>query len=124
MTKQDIREMSRFHGLPTWDKPSSPCLSSRIAYGVPVTIERLTKVEKGEAILRDLGFREFRLRVHGDLARIEISPDEFDKILDRRAIQDLSLKVKELGFKYVTLELNGYRSGAMNETLETSVRTT
>lgn len=117
MTKQDIRERSRLHGLPTWDKPSSPCLSSRIAYGVPVTIERLTKIEKGEALLRNYGFREFRLRVHGDLARIEVSPEELEKILDRRIIQTLSQGIKKLGFRYVTLDLQGYRSGALNEAL-------
>jgi len=124
MTKEEIREMSRLHDLPTWDKPASPCLSSRIAYGVPVTIERLSKIEKGEAILRDLGFREFRLRVHGDLARIEISPSEFDKVLNRGAVHDLGVRIKELGFRYVTLDLNGYRSGALNETLTESPRAT
>ena len=117
MTKKDIRELSRRHGLPTWDKPASPCLSSRIAYGVPVTIARLSKVEKGEALLRKYGFREFRLRVHGELARIEVSPDEFDQILDRRIIQELSTAIRSLGFKYVTLDLQGYRSGALNEEL-------
>jgi len=116
-TKRDIRELSRKHGLPTWDKPASPCLSSRIAYGVPVTIERLTKVEKGEALLRKYGFREFRLRVHGELARIEVSPDEFDQILDRKIIRELSVAIQSLGFKYVTLDLHGYRSGALNEEL-------
>jgi len=116
-TKSDIRELSRKHGLPTWDKPASPCLSSRIAYGVPVTIERLTKVEKGEALLRKYGFREFRLRVHGELARIEVSPDEFDQILDRKIIRELSVAIQSLGFKYVTLDLHGYRSGALNEGL-------
>ena len=116
-TKSDIRELSRKHGLPTWDKPASPCLSSRIAYGVPVTIERLTKVEKGESLLRKYGFREFRLRVHGELARIEVSPDEFDRILDRRIIRELSVAIQSLGFKFVTLDLHGYRSGALNEEL-------
>ena len=116
-TKRDIRELSRKHGLPTWDKPASPCLSSRIAYGVPVTIERLTKVEKGESLLRKYGFREFRLRVHGELARIEVSPDEFDRILDRRIIRELSVAIQSLGFKFVTLDLHGYRSGALNEEL-------
>lgn len=117
LTKTDIRELSREHGLPSWDKPASPCLSSRIAYGVPVTIERLTKIEKGEEILRTFGFREFRLREHGDLARIEVSPSEFDKILDRRMIGRLAVEIRNLGYKYVTLDLHGYRSGALNETL-------
>ena len=117
MTKKDIRDLSKMHGLPTWDQPSSPCLSSRVAYGVPVTIERLGKVEKGEMVLREHGFREFRLRVHGDIARIEISPDEFDLILDREKIREISGAIRNLGFKYVTLDLEGYRSGALNEAL-------
>ncbi|MEP6847996.1 MAG: ATP-dependent sacrificial sulfur transferase LarE [Acidobacteriota bacterium] len=117
MTKKDIRELSRAHGLPTWDQPSSPCLSSRVAYGVPVTIERLGKVEKGEMVLREHGFREFRLRVHGDIARIEISPDEFELMFDRERIREISDAMRNLGFKYVTLDLEGYRSGAMNEAL-------
>ncbi|MEP7075984.1 MAG: ATP-dependent sacrificial sulfur transferase LarE [Acidobacteriota bacterium] len=117
MAKKDIRELSRAHGLPTWDQPSSPCLSSRVAYGVPVTIERLGKVEKGEMVLREHGFREFRLRVHGEIARIEISPDEFDFMFDREKIREISDAIRNLGFKYVTLDLEGYRSGALNEAL-------
>lgn len=115
MTKADIREMSKVHGLPSWDKPASPCLSSRIAYGVPVTIERLSRIERGEEFVRGLGFREFRVRVHGDLARIEIAPPELEKALDLSVANRLSEKFKKLGFRYVTLDLQGYRSGAMNE---------
>jgi pyridinium-3,5-biscarboxylic acid mononucleotide sulfurtransferase len=114
LTKAEIRELSQMHGLPTWDKPASPCLSSRVAYGVPVTIERLGKVEKGEAVLRGLGFREFRLRVHGDVARIEISQAELGRALDRELLSAISASIKELGFKFVTLDMDGYRSGAMN----------
>jgi uncharacterized protein len=114
LTKTEIRELSQMHGLPTWDKPASPCLSSRVAYGVPVTIERLGKVEKGEAIIRDMGFREFRLRVHGDIARIEISQAELGRALDRELLSTISASIKELGFKFVTLDMDGYRSGAMN----------
>jgi len=117
MTKAEIREMSRVHGLPSWDKPASPCLSSRIAYGVPVTIERLTRIEKGEEILRLRGFREFRLREHVDLARIEIAPAEFEAALDADLIADIADSIKKLGYKYVTLDLHGYRPGALNEIL-------
>lgn len=115
MTKQEIRELSKMHGLPTWDKPASPCLSSRIAYGVPVTIERLSRIERGEEFVRGLGFREFRVRVHGDLVRIEIAPPELDRALDRAIAKKLSDKFRKLGFRYVTLDLQGYRTGAMNE---------
>lgn len=118
MTKRDIRERSKFHGLPTWDKPASPCLASRVAYGVPVTVERLSKVELGEEYLRDEGFREFRVRVHGDLARVEIAAEEFDRILNRDAAEKLSQKFKSLGFRYITLDLTGFRSGSMNDTFQ------
>lgn len=109
LTKKEIRELSLKHGLPTWDKPASPCLSSRIIHGVPVTIERLSKVERGENILREKGFREFRLRVHNELARIEIAPEEFEKILNIETFENLSNRFKSLGFRYVTLDLQGYR---------------
>ncbi|NOT47811.1 MAG: ATP-dependent sacrificial sulfur transferase LarE [Acidobacteria bacterium] len=112
--KEEIREQSRIHRLHTWDKPASPCLSSRIAHGVPVTIGRLTQVEKGEQLLRDAGFREFRVRVHGDLARIEISRLELSGILDIDLIDKITASFKILGFKYVTLDLEGFRSGSMN----------
>ena len=114
LTKREIRELSLKHALPTWDKPSSPCLSSRIAYGVPVTIERLSKVERGEDILRKLGFREFRVRLHDELVRIEIAPAELVKALNIETFENLSERFKDLGFRYVTLDLQGYRSGAMN----------
>ena len=114
LTKKEIRELSLKHALPTWDKPASPCLSSRIAYGVPVTIERLSKVERGEDILRKLGFREFRVRLHDDLVRIEIAPAELVKALNIETFENLSERFKDLGFRYVTLDLQGYRSGAMN----------
>jgi uncharacterized protein len=117
LTKAEIRELSHEHGLPSWDKPASPCLSSRVAYGVPVTIERLSRIERGEAILRDLGFREFRLREHQEIARIEIAPAEFGRILDLATIDRIANSIRNLGFKYVTLDLHGYRSGALNEKL-------
>ena len=117
LSKDEIRLLSQFRGLSGWDKPASPCLSSRIAYGVPVTIERLTKVERGEEFLRGLGFTEFRVRVHDDLARIEVSPQEFSKALDNHRIAAIATKFRKIGFRYVTLDLEGFRSGAMNEVL-------
>ena len=118
LSKNEIRELSKKHDLPTWDKPASPCLSSRIAYGTPVTIVRLSKVEKGEAVLRRLGFREFRVRLHDELVRLEIAPHELEKALNLKITEKLSSEFKRLGFRYVTLDLQGYRSGAMNEVLE------
>ena len=117
LSKDEIRYLSKKQNLPTWDKPASPCLSSRIAYGVPVTIERLSKVERGEEILRSMNFREFRVRVHEEIVRLEIAPDEMEKILDVKVTESLAEKFRKLGFKYVTLDLHGYRSGAMNEVL-------
>ena len=118
MTKAEVRLLSRRNGLPTWDKPASPCLSSRIAYGIPVTIERLSAVDRGEEILRELGFREFRVRHHDSLVRLEIAPAEMTRALRVDVIDDLARRFRQLGFKYVTLDLQGYRSGAMNEILD------
>ena len=117
MSKQEVRELSRKAGLPTWDKPASPCLSSRIAYGTPVTIERLFTVDRGEEILREFGFREFRVRHHDSLVRLEIATAEMDRALRPEVVKELARRFRELGFKYVTLDLNGYRTGAMNEAL-------
>ena len=121
LSKQEVRELSRRAGLPTWDKPASPCLSSRIAYGTTVTIERLNRIDRGEEILRELGFREFRVRNHDTLVRLEISPSEIDRALTREIVDELARRFRELGFKYVTLDLQGFRSGSMNETLPQSV---
>ena len=117
LTKTEVRELSRIALLPTWDKPASPCLSSRIAYGTTVTIERLTKVDRGEEILRELGFREFRVRNHDTLVRLEIAPEEMEKVLRKEIVDELARRFHDLGFKYVTLDLHGYRSGSMNELL-------
>lgn len=117
LNKNEIRWLSRFHGIAGWNKPASPCLSSRIAYGVPVTIERLSKIERGEAFLRDLGFSEFRVRVHDDLVRIEISPAEIPRALETQNAKLFADKFKKLGFKYVTLDLHGFRSGSMNNVI-------
>ena len=124
LSKSEVRELSRAAGLPTWDKPASPCLSSRIAYGTAVTIERLSKVDQGEAILREFGFREFRVRHHDTLVRLEIAPAEMDGVLKREVIEQLSARFRELGFKYVTLDLQGFRSGSMNEVLPISIKRT
>ena len=118
MSKAEVRLLSRRVGLPTWDKPASPCLSSRIAYGIPVTIERLSAVDRGEEILRELGFREFRVRHHDSLVRLEIAPAEMARALRMEVVEDLARRFRELGFKYVTLDLQGFRSGAMNEVLD------
>ncbi len=118
MTKADVRWLSRRAGLPTWDKPASPCLSSRIAYGIPVTIERLSAVDRGEEILRELGFREFRVRHHDNLVRLEIAPAEMERMLRLEVVEDLARRFRELGFKFVTLDLQGFRSGSMNEVLD------
>lgn len=117
MTKAEVRWLSRRAGLPTWDKPASPCLSSRIAYGIPVTIERLSAVDRGEEILRELGFREFRVRHHDNLVRLEIAPAEMERALRIEVVEELARRFRELGFKFVTLDLQGFRSGAMNEVL-------
>lgn len=118
LNKAEIRELSRQYGLPTWDKPASPCLSSRIAYGIPVTIERLSKVERGEQILRSHGFKQFRVRFHEELVRLEIASDEMERVLRRATVDLLANEFRALGFRYVTLDLNGFRSGAMNEVLK------
>ena len=118
LSKSEVRELSRKATLPTWDKPASPCLSSRIAYGTTVTIERLSKVDRGEEILREFGFREFRVRHHDQLVRLEIAQSEMDRVLRKDLLDDLAKRFRELGFKYVTLDLEGFRSGSMNEVLD------
>ena len=118
LSKKEVRALSLRAGLPTWDKPASPCLSSRIAYGTPVSIARLATVDRGEDILRELGFREFRVRHHDQIVRLEIAPAEMDLVLHREMIDKLARRFRALGFKYVTLDLQGYRSGAMNEVLQ------
>ena len=121
LSKSEVRELSRRATLPTWDKPASPCLSSRIAYGTTVTIERLSKVDRGEEILREFGFREFRVRHHDQLVRLEIATTEMDQILQKEVFQELATRFRELGFKYVTLDLEGFRSGSMNEVLDNTM---
>lgn len=115
MTKEDIRRYSRALGLPTWDKPSSPCLSSRFPYGTEIDLERLKKVASCELFLKELRFREFRVRFHGDLARIEVAAEEMDRLFERAIRDSIVKRFKEIGFKYVSLDLQGFRSGSLNE---------
>ena len=114
LTKADIRELARRAQLPVWDRPASACLSSRIAYGIEVTPERLAVIEKGEEALRGLGFRQFRVRYHEKLVRLEIAPEELPRALTPDMAQKFVEVFKALGFTFVTLDLEGYRSGSLN----------
>lgn len=118
LTKSEIRELAREAGLRIWDKPASACLSSRIEYGRPVTREALAQVERAEDLLRGSGFRVFRVRHHGEIARIEIARDEMPKLLAH--LDQINEELKALGFKFVTVDLEGYRSGSMNAVLPVS----
>jgi uncharacterized protein len=117
LTKAEIRMLSQRAGLPTWDRPASACLASRLPYGTEVTPERLALVERGEAALRELGFRQFRVRLHENLARVEISPEELPRALSAEMVASIADRLKAAGFAYVTLDLQGYRQGSLNETL-------
>ncbi len=116
LTKAEIRELSQARGLPTWDKPSAPCLSSRIPYGSEVTLEKLTQIGRSELALRRLGFREFRVRHHGQVARLEVPAAEFARVIDHR--EELVQALKAAGFLYVSLDLAGLRSGSLNDVLK------
>ncbi|HKS38987.1 MAG TPA: ATP-dependent sacrificial sulfur transferase LarE [Blastocatellia bacterium] len=118
LTKADIRELSRRAGLPTWNEPASACLSSRVPYGQVVTIEKLSMVDKAEIALKQLGFRQVRVRHHGDVARIEIAEEEMLRAFDLNTAQRMSEALKAIGFKYVALDLEGYRTGSLNEALK------
>jgi uncharacterized protein len=117
MSKADIRALSQRAGLPTWDRPASACLSSRLPYGTEVTPERLTLIENGEAILRELGFRQFRVRLHDKLARIEIAREELPLAMTPEMGATISQRFKAAGFLYVALDLEGYRQGSLNAAL-------
>lgn len=119
LSKAEIRALSREAGLPTWDRPAAACLSSRIPYGTPVTIENIRKVENGEEELKALGFRQFRVRFHGEIARIEVARDEMDRALNLEMAGKFTAIFKKLGFQYVALDLEGYRQGSLNEVLTT-----
>ena len=117
LTKDDIRELSRELGLPTWDKPSLACLSSRFPYGTSILPDKLEQVGAAEQFLREKGFRQIRVRHHEHTARIEIAPDEFSRLFDKALIAEIVAELKRIGYKYVTLDLEGYRTGSMNEVL-------
>jgi uncharacterized protein len=117
LTKAEIRELSRRAGLSTWDRPAAACLSSRVPYGTPVTVKTIQTIEQGEEALRALGFRQFRVRFHGDLVRIEIAKDEMAKALTPKMAAAFPGIFKPLGFLYVTLDLEGYRQGSLNAAL-------
>ncbi len=118
LSKAEIRELSKELGLPTWDKQSFACLSSRFVYGETINEEKLGMVDKAEQLLLDMGFHQIRVRIHDKLARIEIMPDEFPKLMEKENRTKIYAYLKVLGFTYVTLDLGGYRTGSMNETLE------
>ncbi len=117
LTKAEIRLLSQRVGLPTWDRPASACLASRLPYGTEVTTERLGLVERGEAALRALGFRQFRVRLHDKLARVEVAPDEMPRALAPEMAALMADRLKAAGFTYVALDLEGYRQGSLNESL-------
>lgn len=118
LSKAEIRELSRRMGLPTWDKPSFACLASRFAYGETIDEKKLGMVEQAEQVLLDLGFRQVRVRMHGEMARIEVLPEELQKMTEPDVRAWVTEKFKALGFAYVTLDLTGYRTGSMNDLLE------
>lgn len=123
LTKQEIRSLAKAAGYTLWDRPAAPCLSSRVEYGRTVTREVLEQVERGEESLRQLGFREFRVRHHGELARVEISRTELPRALTMEMMDALTAALRGAGFKYITLDCTGFRSGSMNAILPTEILT-
>jgi uncharacterized protein len=118
--KAEIRALAAAAGLTVWDRPASACLSSRVPYGIPVTPETLSKIEQGEAVLRELGFRQFRVRFHHEMARIEIARDEMPRALEPEIAAVITARIQAAGFDYVTLDLQGYRQGSLNAALSKS----
>ena len=121
LTKDEIRALSKEMGLPTWNKQSFACLSSRFVYGETISEEKLRMVDKAEQLLLDLGFHQVRVRIHGRIARIEILPEEFGRLIDKSVCENVNQTLKNLGFSYITMDLVGYRTGSMNETLHLSI---
>jgi uncharacterized protein len=117
LTKSEIRELARAAGLPTWDEPASACLSSRIPYGTSVTVETLRQIERAEAAVRELGFRQYRVRHHGEVARLEIARDEMPRALEPAVNAALVEALTAIGYQFVSLDLRGYRQGSLNEAL-------
>ncbi|MEK9138696.1 MAG: ATP-dependent sacrificial sulfur transferase LarE [Bacteroidota bacterium] len=123
LSKEEVREISKHLALPTWDKPAFACLSSRFPYGTSITKENLTRVDEAETLLRDLGFRFFRVRFHDErTARIEVGPQEIKRLMDDELREKIVQHLKEIGFTYVTLDLQGYRTGSMNEVLPVELK--
>ena len=120
LTKKEIRGLSKEMGLPTWDKPSFACLASRFVYGETISEEKLHMVDQAEQLLLDLGFRQVRVRIHGNIARVEVLPEEIGKLTEEPIRTKVYTTLKALGFAYVTMDLSGYRTGSMNETLDAS----
>jgi uncharacterized protein len=122
MTKEDIRIISRQMDLPTWDRPASPCLASRIPYGSEITLDKLTRIDKAESFLKSLGISELRVRDHDNIARIEVPRESMALFLENSTATEISGKLKSLGYKYITLDIQGYRTGSMNEVLRSDKR--
>jgi uncharacterized protein len=118
LTKAEVRELSRRLGLATWDRPASPCLSSRFPYGTQITLEGLRRVERSEQLLRSLGFRVARVRYHGEVARIEVEASEMSRLLDPGIRENVDRQLKEIGFRFVAVDLKGFRSGSLNEGIQ------
>ena len=116
--KQEIRDLSRHLGLPTWEKPSYACLATRFAYGEQITPEKIGMVDKAEQLLLNLGFRQMRVRVHGDMARIEVLPEDLPRLMSGEIREKVNDSLRDYGFRYVSADLKGYRTGSMNEALE------
>lgn len=121
LTKADIRALSRYLELPTWEKQSFACLSSRFVYGETITEEKLHMVDRAEQLLLDMGFHQVRVRIHGKMARIEIEPKEFGMLMEDKNRNEIIEKFREYGFTYITMNMMGYRTGSMNETLASEV---
>ncbi|HJU28799.1 MAG TPA: ATP-dependent sacrificial sulfur transferase LarE [Candidatus Binataceae bacterium] len=115
LTKADIRELSRLLDLPTWDRPASPCLSSRFPYGTEITLEGLSKVERGEQLLHSIGFKVARVRYHGEIARLEVEAAEIARLLEPETRELVDRELRKIGFRFVTVDLKGFRSGSLNE---------
>jgi uncharacterized protein len=120
LTKREIRELSRRFGLRTWDKPAYACLSSRFPYGTPITVEKLRQVAAAERALRELGFRAFRVRHHDQIARLELQPEDFPRALELR--DEIVTRLRAAGYEFITLDLEGYRSGSFNRTLPDALK--
>jgi uncharacterized protein len=118
LTKEEIRTLSKRMNLPTWDKPSQPCLSTRFPYGAKITREKLSRVERAEEFLAGFGVKQVRVRVHGDIARIEVPRDDMHIFLDEDIFKEIAGKFKALGYTYITMDIEGYRAGSMNEPLK------